>query len=283
VSTTPVLRPLGVGEILAAALAVYRSHALALWRLVVVVVALPAALDGALAVAQRQVEDAGDRSSSSVGVLLALVVVVTVIAALLATSAAYRMTVDAYLGRPIDPAASLRFGLQRLRAISWVLILVLSLYVGLLFLAALVSLAGGVVVGLLVFAVPGAYLFVVWSVATPVVLSENLRGRAALRRARTLVQSRFWPCLGAFLLALLFQAIVAGCIAILVAAIAEASDSQVLTFLDQGVLGLISNTLALPFQVAVTTVLYIDLRVRKEGADVRVLTHSLEPGGAGVT
>ena len=45
---------------------------------------------------------------------------------------------------------------------------------------------------------------------------------------------------------------------------------------------LIANTLVLPFQVAVTTVLYIDLRVRKEGFDVQLLTHSLEPA-AGVT
>ena len=46
---------------------------------------------------------------------------------------------------------------------------------------------------------------------------------------------------------------------------------------------LISNTLVLPFQVAVTTVLYIDLRVRKEGFDIQLLAHSLEPGGAGET
>ena len=37
----------------------------------------------------------------------------------------------------------------------------------------------------------------------------------------------------------------------------------------------------LPFQVAVTTVLYIDLRVRKEGFDVQLMTHALEPGGPG--
>ena len=54
-------------------------------------------------------------------------------------------------------------------------------------------------------------------------------------------------------------------------------------FLDHGVTSLIADTLVLPFQVAVTTVLYIDLRVRKEGFDVQLLTHSLEPGGAGVT
>ena len=54
-------------------------------------------------------------------------------------------------------------------------------------------------------------------------------------------------------------------------------------FIEQGVTSLIASTLVLPFQVAVTTVLYIDLRVRKEGFDIQLLTHSLEPGGAGVT
>ena len=54
-------------------------------------------------------------------------------------------------------------------------------------------------------------------------------------------------------------------------------------FFTQGISSLISSTLVLPFQVAVTTVLYIDLRVRKEGFDIQLLAHSLEPGGAGET
>ena len=54
-------------------------------------------------------------------------------------------------------------------------------------------------------------------------------------------------------------------------------------FFDHGVCDLITFTLVLPFQAAVTTVLYIDLRVRKDGFDIQLLTHSLEPGGADVT
>jgi hypothetical protein len=281
VSSPPVLRPLGAGEILSAALAVYRRHAVALWKIVAVVVALPAALDGALAVAQRQV--GSDSSSSSLGVLLALVIIVTAVSALLATAVAYRMVADAYLGRAVDPAASFRFGLSRLLSLTWVIFLVLCLYVGLLFVVALLSLATGVIAGLLLFALPAVYLLVVWTLAVPVVLAENLRGRAALRRARALVQTRFWPCLGVLLLALLLQAIVAGAIAVLIGAISNAGDSDILTFLDQGILGLISNTLVLPFQVAVTAVLYIDLRVRKEGFRVQLLAHPLEPDGAGVS
>ena len=61
VSSAPVLRPLGVGEILDAAFAVYRRNAFALWKLVAVVVALPAALNGVLAVAEQQVNDSATR------------------------------------------------------------------------------------------------------------------------------------------------------------------------------------------------------------------------------
>ena len=66
-------------------------------------------------------------------------------------------------------------------------------------------------------------------------------------------------------------------------AIVGSSGNDTVLFFEQGVSSLIANTLVLPFQVAVTTVLYIDLRVRKEGFDIQLLTHSLEPGGTGET
>ena len=75
------------------------------------------------------------------------------------------------MGRPVDPAASLRFGLRRFGSVLWV-----SLLAGL-----------GIVVGLLLLSCPAIYLAVAWSVAVPVLLGENLRGRGgaeALARAR---------------------------------------------------------------------------------------------------
>src|SRR3954467_3540100 len=87
------------------ALAVYRRHAFSLWRVVAVVVALPAALNGALAVAEQQVRDS-DGSSGSLAVLQVLLLVVSLIASSLATAAAYRLVADASLGRALDPAPS---------------------------------------------------------------------------------------------------------------------------------------------------------------------------------
>jgi hypothetical protein len=260
----PVLRPLGVGEILDAAFAVYRRHAVSLWKLVAVVVALPAALDGAVAVATRQVSDSDDGSSSSLVILQLAVLAVSVLAAFLATAAAYRLVADAYLGRQVDPGASLRFGLRRLGSVIW--------------LSTLASL--GIFVGLLLLVVPGVYLAVAWSVAIPVLLGENLRGRKALGRSRALIRGRFWPAAGVLVLAFLLAGIVALAIAAIVEGITGSSDNDTVIFFLNGFSSLISNALVLPFQVAVTTVLYIDLRVRKEGLDVQLLTHSLEPGGA---
>jgi hypothetical protein len=267
VSSTPVLRPLGVGEILDAALAVYRRHAFALWKIVAVVVALPAALNGALAVAQRQVRDSNSSASGSLVVLELLFVVVTLVALSLATAAAYRFVADAYLQRAVDADASLRFGLKRIASVMWV-----SIIVGV-----------GVFCASIFLLIPGVYLYVAWSVSIPVLLAENLRGRQALGRSRALVRGHFWPCLGVLALSFLLQVIVLFAVIFVLAAIVDTTGNDTLLFFEQSISTLIANTLVLPFQIAVTTVLYIDLRVRKEGFDVQLLSHALEPGGAGET
>jgi hypothetical protein len=222
--------------------------------------------------------------------LTVLVFVVTIFSGLLAFVVAYRLVADAYLGRVVDPAASLRFGLRRLGAA-----VLLALAGGLVIFVVCVVLLGvgtalgsaGLGFGFLLAFVFCAYLAVVWSVIFPVLLGEHRRGFAAilgsLRRSRALVRGRFWRCAAVLGLMLLLQLIVIGGITVVVDAITSSSSDSTVLFLDRGVSSLISNTLVLPFQVAVTTVLYIDLRVRKEGFDVQLLTHSLEPGGAGVT
>jgi hydrogenase-4 membrane subunit HyfE len=266
VSGTPVLRPLGVGEVLDTALAVYRRHAIPLWKIVSVVVALPSAMGGALAVAVRQVSES-DSQSGALLLLELLFLAVALIASSLATAATYRLVADAYLGRVVDPDASLKFGLQRWTSVLWVTVLS-----GL-----------GVIAASILLLIPGLYLYVAWAVAIPVLLAENARGRKALRRSRALVRGRFWGCAGVIVLSTLLALIVTIVIRYGIALIVDSSGNDTILFLEQGVSTLIANTLVLPFQVAVTTVLYIDLRVRKEGFDIQLMTHTLEPGGAGET
>jgi hypothetical protein len=131
------------------------------------------------------------------------------------------------------------------------------------------------------FIVPGVYLYVAWSVGIPALLGEKLGVFRAMGRSWALTRGRFWACLGVLVLAVLLQAIVLLSVLAIITGITGSSDNDTVTFLGQGVASLIANTLVLPFQVAVTTVLYIDLRVRKEGFDIQLMTHTLEPGGAG--
>ncbi len=209
-SSAPVLRPLGVGEILDAALAVYRRHAVPLWRVVAVVVALPAALNGALSVAEHQVRD----SNVQLGVARPV--------------AAARPDRDADrhvpghgsclpLGRrcvPRTPGGSRCLAALRAAARRF----------------------GDVGVGpgrrsasssaYCCSSCPAIYLAVAWAVAIPVLLGENLRGSAALRRSRALVRGRWWQCAGVLLLSFLLAAIVAAVITLVVAAIAGSSEQR---------------------------------------------------------
>jgi len=54
----------------------------------------------------------------------------------------------------------------------------------------------GVGLGLLLLIIPGIALAVFWSVATPVLLSEQVGPIAALRKSFEYTKSRFWPLLG---------------------------------------------------------------------------------------
>ena len=135
----------------------------------------------------------------------------------------------------------------------------------------------GVGIGTLLLVVPGVYLFVAWSVAVPVLLGENLRGMAALRRSRELVRGRWWACAGVLVLAFLLAIIVAAVILLALTGIFGSDGSDTALFFEQGVASLVANTLVLPFWVGATAVLYIDLRVRKEDFSAQALTHSLPP------
>jgi hypothetical protein len=277
----PTLRPLRVGELLDAAITVYRSNAGVLIRTVLPFI-VPLAVLGALVdvSAAPDVEGGGsffdsgnqpdltDReltiffTGNGISLLLAL------IAGVLATAACFKAVSDAYLGGRPDWRSSVRFALARIGPLLWL------------------SLLGAVLnlLGLLALVIPGIYLYVAWSVATPALLAEDVRGRKALGRSWRLVRGRWWPTLGAvivaFLLVLLAQiaigAILGGAVA------ATGADDDVTVALVSAVAGIIGGVVATPFQAAVSTLLYIDLRVRKEGLDVELLARAIagdaEPG-----
>jgi len=269
----PELRPLAIGEILDVAIKITFRHARTLILLVLIVVA-PAQILSA-AVTESAANDtfldvegsevpSGDELATFVGALV-VIVLLTVLSSTLATGACFKAIVDAYLGSEPNWRTSLRIAARRLPSLIWVSVLTYVL--------------GGL--ALLALILPGIWLFVSWTVAVPALLTEDVRGLEALRRSFRLVRGLWWRTFAIFLLGFILAGVLSSIVGGVVGAVAFAADSPVAEFAVTALANTLGALVSTPFTAAFVTVLYVDLRVRKEGFDLQLLFERLggTPGG----
>jgi hypothetical protein len=269
----PVLRPLDLGEILDVAVKIATRNIGTLVRIVLFVV-LPAQMVIAIvdvsaitdyrptsSVFPSTTSSAADTSEAWTEAAAFLVtVVVGFLAGQFATGACFRAVAQAYLGLETSWRSSLAFAARRFHSILWIVIL------------------GGflTILGLLFCLIPGIYLAVSFAVALPVLMSEGQKGRKALGRSRALVRGRWWWTLLILVVAGLLASIVSGLISGAISAVGFASGSEPISaFFITAVAGTAGALVATPFSAAYHTVLYFDLRVRKEAFDLQLLTSRL--------
>lgn len=265
------LRPLSIGEVLDVAIKIYLRNALVLFGIVLAVVAPVQVLSSLVETSARDDEFvAFDETTGepqfadqSVGVVVAGVIVVTLLTLLagtLATGACFKAIADGYLGERPSVKSSLGFAIRRLHSIVWVSVLSL--------------LAAGL--GLLLCVAPGVYIYVAFAAAVPVLLTEGVRGTKALGRSRRLVEGRWWPTAAIVLLGYLLAAIVGGILAAVAGAVSVTDPANdVVAFAASALTGILSSMLTTPFAAAFITVMYFDLRVRKEGFDLELLAQRI--------
>jgi hypothetical protein len=257
----PELRPLGVGELVDAALKIWRRHFGALVRTVLVVVA-PVEVLTALAVASA--DPGADVSSGEAvaGGTAALVgVALRLLATLVASAATLQVVTVAYLGGEPDWRQSLGLATQRLPSLLW-----LTVLTGLGLLVAFVALV-----------IPGIYLSVAWSLAFAALMAENLKGSAALGRSYRLVRGRWWPAFGTLLLAYILMLVVGFFVQLpFLLALGNVDPESFAGFVAAAVAGVVSAVVTTPFLATIFILLYFDLRVRKEGFDLELLTQAVE-------
>jgi hypothetical protein len=137
-----------------------------------------------------------------------------------------------------------------------------------------VSIMAGILIGLgaLFLIIPGI-LIAVWTVvATPVAAIEGLKNSAALARSRDLTRGHFWHVLGTMLLAwIIVMGLLFGLAIALGMVFASIGVPQRLTELLTGLL----MVPLFPLIAVTTSLLYYDLRVRGEGADVQAMVNAL--------
>lgn len=121
------------------------------------------------------------------------------------------------------------------------------------------------------------YLF-----AVPVLMVERTGVFQSLNRASGLVAGHFWRVFGISLLTVLLAQLVAGVVSIPLSVLAvvptfmgAGEATEMIAQVATQILGLIVATgLVTPFLSAITALLYIDMRIRKEAFDVELLTRS---------
>jgi hypothetical protein len=171
------------------------------------------------------------------------------------TGAVILLVSDVYLGRPADVGSAMRRAINRLGAIFWASVMQ-GLIVGL---------------GLLLLIVPGI-IWGAWAFAMPmVVVVENLGASASFDRSKALARGEVWRILKTLVVTyLVFYLVVIAMIAVISAVAGDLSGRA-----SDLVFGILS-ILFYPAVATVATLLYYDLRIRKEGFDLEVMAMALD-------
>jgi hypothetical protein len=133
-------------------------------------------------------------------------------------------------------------------------------------LGAMLIYVAGVALGLTLLIVPGLYLAVRWYFVTQAVVMDARRGLAALERSGELVRGSWWRVVGigvAFNLLVLPAVVLAGSG---IHAAAKATDSGAVYLVAE----IVAQTVILSFMALATTLVYFDLRLRRDGPPPRV-------------
>jgi hypothetical protein len=266
------LRPRGIGEILDAAVALYRARFGPLVRLTALVV-VPVQVLNVLITLSTTPSDVtfgvggptpvyDERDTVWVPLAGTLVSnVVVVLSTAFATAAVMRLVADTYLDAPTTTRDSAQLALQRLPAVLGV--------------ATLTSLM--IIAGTFACVIPGLFLQAVFAVAMPALLLEGKRVGQSLNRSAQLTKGRRWQSFSVVYVGSMLTGLVTFGLTLLIGgAINFAVHGTVALAVAQGVSGAVTAALTTPFVAAATIVLYFDLRVRAEGFDIQMALHDLD-------
>jgi hypothetical protein len=259
------LLPLGFGGLLDETFAVYGRH-IRQWLIIAAVIYLPV---GLVSIGLGQL-------AGGPGVAV-LTYVLEVAGAVLALSAVAYGVRQHYVTGVV--------GIRKCYARAWWMIRSLTLLslapVAALLAVALPSSYGGDVVGTVAAMLLGPIAIgaaVYWSMAVPAVVIEEQSALGALKRGFVLVQGSWWRAFGvalALMLVALGMAIVLTLPMGIAAALSGASLASRTTAVLIGMGGLVVMVVVPPVLMIAWTLLYNDLRVRKEKYDVAAMSREL--------
>ncbi len=296
------LRPLGVGEVLDGAFASIRRNPKAVLGLAAVVMTMSAVIS---AVITKTLLNLGSVNLPSQGQNLTPAQATHLIGRFVAVAApAFGVTVlltyivQAILagllapiiargvgGQQISAADAWRATRPRLPSLLLATLLVLLAGLGPLLITGLIAgiaaLAGAPAPVYAVIVLLGlvALVLTIWfstmlSLVTPIVVLENASPGRALARSWRLVHRSFWRVFGITLLAGLIVSIAGGILQLPFTLLGAAAGSGVGGTVILVIGAIAAGTVTRPITAGVTVLLYVDMRMRKEGLDLALRTSS---------
>lgn len=259
----PRLREMRVGELLDAAINLYRRN----WKTFMGIVAFVLVPVNLLQAFLTRTVGGQITSPEEIGVgpdggaLVATIIVGAATFLFIVpflTAAIARATSEIYLGGSPGVGEIYRFALGRTRSILWVSLL-----------SALV-----IVLGLVALVIPGIIFFIRYQFSTSIVVVEGQRGTKAMGRSWRLAKGYFWKILGLTILAGILTSIVGAILVIPleIAANAIGESGWVLRGVGQSAAGIVTR----PYQGILIVLLYFDMRIRKEGFDLALMAQELQ-------
>jgi hypothetical protein len=259
----PELRPRGIGEILDAAVVLYRTRFSQLVRysaivivplqVLLTIVNLSAQPDRFSVTFNGSATPQFDSGGAQLGALFVILVVGLISHAFVA-AVTTRFVADEYVGLEEPAAQAARTAYRRYFAV---------LGVGLL--AGMSQIAG------LAFCFVGSFAVqAFFAVAVPIVILERRGVFAALGRSIELTRSHFWHVLGLVLAASLLTAFLNIALVAGLNIWSTRGGSPTSLAIAQGVVNTIAALITTPFVAAAIVTLYFDLRIRDEAFDVQM-------------
>ncbi len=259
------IRPMDLGDILDQTFQVFKKGYKTLLAVSVLGV-IPQIFWAILTVVFVSMEQGGDVSPAVV-VLMLILIIPTIVTYIAMEGALVKAINEVFMGRETRIGEAYRFGFKKV----WPLLVTSVLY-GL-----------AITFGFIFLIIPGI-LFSIWfSLYRQVVVIEDIGYVRALTRSWNLVKGNWWRTLGITILISVLMVVLMGILAFPVGLIFGVAG----TFMgggniDEATIQLLSSLaqipfsiLAMPFFYITITLLYFDLRIRKEGLDLEIMADSL--------
>lgn len=286
------VRPMQLGEILDGSFSIYRRHFGLFMRLSLVLISVPAIV-GVYFATRAITNPVGaanwvqEHIAATIGLGL-LVLFVWMMISLLLKAGTIRIISDSYLGNEPTLAAALQLGAERIVPLLVVAIcktlLIFVLYIGAV-IGFIVAAAVGRLLGmgglLVVLAVVGgcwlfAYVLCIYGLTSMVVVLEDLPSSFdAFGRSADLTSGTRLKVFFTWLVIFIFTNILPSVIVLGVGQLIG-PDSPVQPFLGLGTI--VMGVILSPILPCALTLLYYDLRVRREAFDLQILSEQLGTG-----